>query len=202
MSDPESVTQWIARLKAGSPDAARALWERYFQRLVQRAQRKLAAVPRRAADEEDVVLSAFDSFCRAAAKGRFPRLDDRDDLWQLLLVLTDRKAHDLAQHERRQKRGGGKVLDEAALRGDGELAAAPLAQLVGQEPDPEFAALVGEEYRRLLAALGDAELQRLAVCKMQGYTVEEIAAQLGLVPRTVQRRLRLIRQIWQREVQP
>ena len=64
-----SVTQWIGRLKAGDPDAAQKLWERYFRRLVGLARKKLRAAPRRAADEEDVALSAFDSFCRAAGQG-------------------------------------------------------------------------------------------------------------------------------------
>ena len=67
-----SVTQWIDRLKAGDPDAAQELWERYFRRLVGLARKKLRAAPRRAADEEDVALSAFDSFCRGAEQGRFP----------------------------------------------------------------------------------------------------------------------------------
>jgi hypothetical protein len=71
------------------------------------------------ADEEDVALSAFDSFCRGAEKGRFPRLQDCDDLWQLLFMITTRKAADLVEHERRQKRGGGLVLDEAMLAGTG-----------------------------------------------------------------------------------
>src|SRR5690349_5237792 len=104
-----SVTQWIDRLKAGDPDAAQKLWERYFRRLVGLARKKLRASPRRAADEEDVALSAFDSFCRGAGQDRFPRLHDRLDLWQLLVLLTARKAVDLAQHERRQKRGGGRI---------------------------------------------------------------------------------------------
>jgi hypothetical protein len=114
MSNVGSVTCWITDLKAGDPAAAQALWQRYFGQLVARARHKLRRMPRRAADEEDVALSAFDNFCRAAEKGRFPNLTNRDDLWQLLLVLTDRKAIDLARRERRHKRGGGKVLDEAA----------------------------------------------------------------------------------------
>jgi DNA-directed RNA polymerase specialized sigma24 family protein len=197
MSVSGSVTQWLTQLKAGEGAAAQPLWERYFTRLVERARKRLVAVRTRAADEEDVALSAFDSFCRAAALGRFPRLEDRNDLWQLLLVLADRKAHDVAAHERRQKRGGGRVLDEAAL-GDG----APLAHLVGPEPTPEFAAQLAEECGRLLAALGDADLRRVAVRKMEGCTLEEIAAEMGLVPRTVQRRLQLIRQIWEAEAPP
>jgi IS30 family transposase len=40
----------------------------------------------------------------------------------------------------------------------------------------------------------------VAVLKREGHTVEEIATQLGRVPRTVQRWLRLIRQIWEKEL--
>jgi DNA-directed RNA polymerase specialized sigma24 family protein len=196
MSIGGSVTQWIEQLKAGEPGAAQALWERYFGQLVERARQKLRSTPRRAADEEDVALSAFDSFCRAAGRGCFPRLDDRHDLWQVLLVLTDRKAFDLAAHERRQRRGGGKVVDEAAL---GPVS---LGQFADGEPGPAYVALVADEFRRLLALLGDPELRHVAVRKMEGLSVEEIAAELGLVPRTVQRRLRLIRLTWEREGQP
>src|SRR5262245_35689069 len=102
-----SVSAWIEQLKAGDPTVAQPLWERYYGALVGLARTKLLGVPRRAADEEDVALSAFDSFCRGAERGRFPHLFDRDDLWQLLLLLTVRKAHYLRRHEQQQKRGSG-----------------------------------------------------------------------------------------------
>jgi hypothetical protein len=66
MSSEGSVTQWLGQLQAGDPAAVQPLWERYFQRLVGLARLKLRGAPRRAADEEDVALSAFDSFCRNA----------------------------------------------------------------------------------------------------------------------------------------
>jgi Tfp pilus assembly protein PilF len=113
MSSAGSVTHWISRLKAGDHAAAQPLWEAYFRRLVDLARARLRGRPRRAADEEDVAQSAFASFCRAAEGGRFPRLHDRHDLWQLLVLLTDRKAAHLVRDERRHRRGGGKVLDEA-----------------------------------------------------------------------------------------
>src|SRR5262245_384091 len=169
-----SVSRWISQLKTGAGEAAQPLWERYFTRLVERARKRLASAPRRAADEEDAALGAFDSFCRAAEAGRFPRLNDRDDLWQLLLVLTDRKAHDLAAHERRQRRGGGQVLDEGALGGDD---AAVLAHFADEGPGPDEAAQVAEGLDRLLTALDEPDLRRVAVLKMEGYTLEEIAAQ-------------------------
>src|SRR5260370_6120356 len=82
-----SVTRWIGDLKSGGESAAQQLWERYFERLVRLARKKLqkARRPRAVEDEEDAALSAFDSFCRGVDRGRFPRLADRDDLWRLLV---------------------------------------------------------------------------------------------------------------------
>ena len=89
--------------------------------LVGLARARLEGMRHAVADEEDAALSAFDSFCRRRRAGRFPRLDDRDDLWRLLVVITERKASDQAQRERRLKRGGGKIvgMPEAADVGSG-----------------------------------------------------------------------------------
>src|SRR5882672_10101488 len=143
MKSRGSVTRWIGHLQAGDQDAAQHLWERYFRCLVGLARKKLRAAPRRAADEEDVALSAFDSFCRGVRRGRFPQLADRDNLWRLLVALTARKAFDQVRDENFQKRGGGAVGGESALEGaDG--AAAGLERIVGREPTPAFAAQVAE----------------------------------------------------------
>ena len=97
--------------------ATERLWGRYFDRLARLARERLRAVPRTVADEEDIALSAFDSFFAGVERGRFPRLDDRDDLWGILVTIARRKAADHAERQSRQKRGGGRVLDEAALAG-------------------------------------------------------------------------------------
>jgi len=202
MDPTGSVTYWIERLKAGEPEAAQPLWEGYFDRLVRLARARLQAAPRRAADEEDAALSAFDSFCRGAAEGRFPRLHDRDDLWQLLVLLTARKASNMVRDERRQRRGGGKVWNASALPRDGSFRGPALADLAGREADPEVAAQVAETCRCLLDRLGDATLQAIAVWKMEGHTNEEIAAKLGRSVGTVERKLHLIRAIWETEGKP
>ena len=195
MSSPGSVTYWLERLKAGDHLAAQKLWESYFQQLVVYARRKLSAAPRRVADEEDVALSAFHSFCAGAEEGRFPKLDDREDLWQVLLVITARKAFDLAEYEGRQKRGGG--TPDGVGRA---VEALSLEQIIGREPTPELAAQVAEEYQRLLGGLDDPSLRQVAQLKMEGYTCPQIARRLGCVPRTVERKLRLIRQLWSEEI--
>jgi DNA-directed RNA polymerase specialized sigma24 family protein len=192
------VTHWIGQLRAGDPVAAQHLWEGYFRRLVGLARGKLQGLPRRAADEEDVALSAFASFCHGVECGRFPRLADRDDLWRLLVTITARKALHLKRDEHSQKRGGGAVHDEASLGGrDGsDDDDAALDQMLASDPTPAFAAQVADEFQRLLESLGNADLRKIAVSKMEGYTTEEIAAKLRRAPRTVERKLDLIRRRW------
>lgn len=194
-----SVTRWLDLLQAGKSEAVQALWERYFHRLVGLARKKLRDAPRRAADEEDVALSAFDSFCRHAEQGRFPQLADRDSLWRILVVLTARKASHLLRDEARQKRGGG-----AVVRSEADAAATDppvLEQTLSREPTPELAACMAEEYRQLLGALADKELEAVVTCRMEGYTVEEIAAKLGYAPRSIKRKLQLVRRVWEKELE-
>jgi DNA-directed RNA polymerase specialized sigma24 family protein len=196
MGEQRSVTFLIGQLKAGDGNAVQKLWERYYARLVGLARLKLRGARRRVADEEDVALSAFDSFCRGAERNRFPRLGDRDDLWQLLMMVTIRKAIDLRQHEARKKRGGGAfpvAQDESSI----------LDQVEGREPTPEFAAQVAEECQRLLKRIDDPELRQIAVWKMEGYTNEEVAARLNCVVRTVERKLKLLRALlWSQADEP
>jgi RNA polymerase sigma factor (sigma-70 family) len=200
MASPGSVSQWLGLLKAGDARATQQVWERFYVRLVNLARTRLRQAPRRAADEDDVALSAFTRFCVAAQRGQFPRLEDRDDLWTVLALLTERKALDHCRRERRQKRGGEKVRDEAWLEcrvsdADGELGLAALATC---EPTPALAAVMAEEYRLLLERLGDDRLQTVAVAKMEGYSNEELAAKLGCSVSTIERKLRLIRRVWDR----
>jgi DNA-directed RNA polymerase specialized sigma24 family protein len=196
------VTRWLEELKADRPEAAQRLWEVYYRRLVGLARRKLRGAARRAADEEDVALSAFASFCQGAREGRFAQLRDRHNLWPLLLTLTTRKAADLIQRDRRQKRGGGAVRGDSALAGpagEGDGSAAGLDRVPAGGPTPAFAAQVADECRRLLGLLDSAELRDVAVWKMEGYTNADVAARLGCVTGTVERKLRLIRTLWEQE---
>ena len=199
MSSSGSITAWIDRLQAGDRAAVQKLWQGYFQRLVTLARKRLRAAPRGMADEEDVALSAFDSFCRGAEQGRFPQLADRDDLWRLLLVITERKAIDLINHEKAQKRGGGDVRHEGSLGGDSS-AAAPFDLLAAPEPTPEQVALVADECRRLLEVSEDDKLRALALAKMDGYTNEEIAKRTKCAVPTIERKLSRIRKIWLKEM--
>jgi DNA-directed RNA polymerase specialized sigma24 family protein len=75
-----------------------------------------------------------------------------------------------------------------------------LAQVGGREPTSGFAAQVAEQCQRLLDSLADPELNTVALWKMEGYAIDEIAAKLGCTTRTVDRKLRLIRRTREKEI--
>lgn len=198
MSDDQHLTTWIGRLKEGDMDAAQVLWEAYFEKLLRLARRRLDNLPRRVYDEEDVVLSAFNSFYDGVANNRFPKLEDSDDLWKLLVTITARKVHAQRRRQFAAKRGRGRTRGESVFQPacdhDEHVG---IGQVIGEEPTPEFAASVSEMLDKLMEELGDRRLQDIAVKKMEGYTNEEIAEVLHCATRTVERKMQRIRVAWE-----
>lgn len=183
---------------AGDSRAAQRAWEYYYERLIPLARRKLGGSARRIADEEDVVLVAFNSFLQGLKEGRFPRMEDRNDLWQVLVMLTARKAIDQRHYEQRQKRAGG----EPHPSSDRDSAFAALSQVIGSEPTPAFAAEVTEQLEILLMALNDSNLKGIALGKLEGYTNQELAQRMDCGVRTIERKLNLIRAVWEKHASP
>jgi DNA-directed RNA polymerase specialized sigma24 family protein len=195
MSLSQSVTVWVDQLKAGDALAAQRLWEVYFQRMVDLARRKLAGASRAAADEEDVALSAFKSFCLGAREGRFTQLLDRNNLWPLLMAITLNKSIDCIRGANRQKR---------AKAGHGE-SDAPAERALLESLSEILSKEIAEQLDRLLTRLdatGDTDLRKVALLKMQGYSTKEVADQLGCVRRTVERKLVLIARLWEKVHKP
>ena len=195
MTNSDSSTRrWLRCFQAGDSRAAQRLWEKFFDRLVRLANRHLHSRYRRAVDAEDVALSAFQAFCHGVAQGRYPQLEDPDDLWRFLVTITLNKVVRAMRDQNRIKRGG--RMRAVADEGNAEGEQAAVNELVGREPSPAFAAQVAEECDRLLHQLGDEELVQLALWKLEGFTNDEIAAKWGRALRTVERKLQLIRKIW------
>ncbi len=182
-----SVSLWIRRLRGGDQDAAARLWDRYFRRLAASARARLDNSPLGAGDQEDVALSAFHSFCCQVEQGRLPNVQSREDLWRVLVVIAKRKAIDWMRHEQAAKRGGGQSRSELLLN-----------ELVAQDPSPEFAAQLVDELRHLLEMLRreDGTLCLIALRRLEGHTNADIAAELSLSPRTVERKLQRIAVHW------
>jgi RNA polymerase sigma factor (sigma-70 family) len=196
-----SVTDWIRGLKQGQADASRELWERYFGRLVALASKRLGAASRRVADEEDVVVNVFDTICRGAAAGRFEQLQNRDDLWRLLVAITSQKVVDQIRRQVSAKRGGGEVRGESiCIRADDASVPAGFAQFMDEDPTPSFLVLLDEEQQRLFGLLRDDTQRRIARLRLEGYSNDEIADELKISVRSVERKLGLIRDVWGKEV--
>lgn len=187
MSSDGSITRWITELRRGEDDAAARLWSTYFGRMVAVAGRKLNAAGR-VSDDEDAALSAFKSFCMGARAGKFPQLTDRDNLWPLLIALTSHKCVDMIRRSARQKRGGGTM--HTALE---------LDVITSREPGPELLAEINDRLTMLLGQLdrtGDSELRPIALERLQGVPIEEIAELHDVSRRTIERKLRVIEQVW------
>ena len=201
MSVDEGVTRWLRQLEGGDQDAARLLWQRYYRELVELARARLGQTPRRIADEEDVALSVLHSLCEGAAKGQFAAVANRRELWQLLATITVRKVINQQRLLKKQKRGGGRVRGDSVLEAsDGDGWGAGFDEILGDAATPEVLAIAVEEYQRLMHALDDDRLRRIAQRKLDGHRNEDIADELGLACRSIERKLQRIRQIWEGEM--
>ena len=156
--------------------AQEAIWQAYFEKLVRLARRRLGGMPKRAVDEEDVALSAINSLFRGVEAGRFPKLEDRDDLWKILVTITARKAMKQQRRHFAEKRGGGRVSGESIFAN----ADSPrgLDAVLGKEPTPELADGVCETCTEMIAQLEDETLESIVLWKLEGYTNEEISERL------------------------
>ena len=186
-----SVTHWIERVKDGTEGAAQQeLWDRYFSRLVALARQQMNDLPPHIRDDENLALSALNTFFVRVQRGCFPQLHDRSDLWALLAKITVRKSIDQRRYIQAQKRG----LDR--MQGDSVFHQNPMGIVeIRDEPTPDMLAAVNEKCQQLMSALPD-DLRQVAQMKLEGYTHREIAEKLGRVERTVERKLEVIRRTW------
>jgi RNA polymerase sigma factor (sigma-70 family) len=195
-----SVSLWIAKLKSGDQSAAGPLWQRYFDRLVRIAGRKMGSASKRVADEEDVAVSVFDSLCRGAAAGNFQQLTDRDDLWRLLVAIAGQKAVDQIRRQMSQKRGGGDVHGDSIFAQPSSDGPQGFEHFLSSEPTPEFLLIIDEQQDRLFGLLKDDTHRDIARLRLEGFSNEEVAEQLGISIRTVERKFSLIRDAWSKEL--
>lgn len=139
---------------------------------------------------EEQVEPGVDRFFRAAQENRFARLHDRNDLWQILMLLTERKAADQYRRANAQKRAANATGSPQSM--------AKLDDLAAQEPDPAFVAAFNENLARALRRLGDSA-RDVALLRMEGYENQEIADRLQVSLTTVERKLRVVREVWEKE---
>lgn len=188
-----SITEVFERLRTGDADAAARLWDRFFPRLQGLARRTLAGRPQRGADADDAVQSAFASFFLRVRAGAFPADLDRNDLWKLLAVITQRKSLQQNRREQAAKRGAGRVLGEGDVPQPDGAGPFGLDGLPGNVPCADFDLACAE-----LLDLLEEEERTIALLRLLGHRNRDIARQLVCTERKVERKLHLIRLTWER----
>ncbi len=199
-NSPASVSILLEDLKKGNEEASSEIWRRYMKELIAVSQKKLGGSSKRHTDEEDVAICAFNAFLMGVRNNRFDKLNSRHDLWQVLVMLTDRKAVDQIRRQKSQKRGAGQVRGESIFEDrrnqDEHDRAMGIASVADLRPTPEFATQFREEVQNCLSKLSDKELGSIVLLKLEGFTNQEIADRLELSVSTIERKLRVIRKIW------
>lgn len=188
MDSSSTITDWITAVRHSDESAARKLWDTYVPRLQKLARGWIQATG--LYDEEDVAISAYQTLCQKLRTGHFTDVNSRDSFWALLAMIASRKANDLAKRDRTLKRGG---IQTVGLDNTDEL---NLAASAGSQPDIDL--LMAEECKVLLDQLGDSDLRQVTLLRLEGFTNPEIAEQLKLTLRSVQRMVKLIKEIWEK----
>jgi hypothetical protein len=198
--DSHSITRMIEKLRSekhGEFDqAAAAIWTRYFSDLLHLARRNLSPGLRQREDEDDLLQSVYKSFCLRQRDGQFD-LEDRADLWSLLVKITRNKARNVAVRHGRKRRDYRRESHPTEKADTGGSDYEPL-DVAGPGAAPYDQMIFGEALQQIAAL--DESLQKLALWKLAGFTNEEIASEkmMHCALRTVERKLNRIREIWEK----
>jgi RNA polymerase sigma-70 factor (ECF subfamily) len=181
MTDAETFTRLMARLRGGEDAAAREVFERFAARLVTMARGRFNRLLARKVDPEDVVQSAFKSFFARHRAGKLS-VGDWDGLWSLLTLITLRKCADRAEYFLADRRDAAR---EASGPEGGDGSGAWLLVL-DRQPRPEEAVILAETVEHLFRDVSAHERPVLEL-SLQGYTAPEISLRLGRAERSVRR---------------
>jgi len=189
-SQSGSVTRWIRELKSGNKEALSKLWERYFPKAKQKARDHFGDDSRTVRDEEDIALSVLGAVFKDAS---LADVTDREGLIRLLLVVTKRKVSSEKRSQKSLIRGGGKV---AVVSDLSDLLKNFVSNLKGDLASPDSLAVMSEQYQILMDALPDDFYRNIVKLKLEGKTIQEVADDLNVVPRTIHRKLKYIQTVW------
>jgi RNA polymerase sigma-70 factor, ECF subfamily len=192
-----SMTRAVADLRAPDQcvrdEAARRIWERFAQRLCALVRHRLNAKIRVREDENDIVQSMFQSFFAVQQNQGYP-LSNREELWRFLVWMTMCKVANTAHHHQRARRDIRRERSLAPSGGELDFSASVIAEIADSTAiSPEDKAISRIELARILGRLRK-DLRQIIVWKLKGYTNAEIGRKIDRTERTVEIKMRLIRQ--------
>lgn len=169
----------IQMFRAGNDSAARELFDRYCERLMKLAKRRIGQRMTSRVDPEDVIQSAFRTFFTRVRNDQFT-FEGENDLFKLLIRLTVHKTLRQVAYHRAAKR------NPELEAGHGSDAQEMLQQLAATDPPPEVEVALIDEFERFMGQLPEFDRKVLEM-KLQGHTTTEIADALGSYDRKIRR---------------
>ena len=188
MSEPRSDDRdLVSDYQAGSESAARDLFDKYCERLMKLAKRRIGQRMASRFDPEDVIQSAFRTFFTRVKNDEFT-FEAEDDLFKLLVRLTVRKTLRRIEHHSAAKRNPNL---EAAQRTDD---VEPFSLVASHTVTPDMEVALIDEFQDFIGNLPELD-RKVIELKIQGYSTVEIAEQVGSYERKVRRVLERIEKL-------
>lgn len=153
----------------------------YYQLVVKYAQKNLGQYPHAAFDAEDVAVSAFRSLLKHVESKDDRELLDRSVLVRLLFSIARKKSASAIRHESAQKRSRTRLNQSIDLN---EIAVTDTSHEI---------AIMRDLFGSLILKLPE-KLKDVARLKLDGHTNAEVAVELNVTERTVERHLARIRE--------
>jgi len=188
--DEAMLPEFLERLKSGSESASREVFDRYCERLMLLARRRIGARMSGRMDPEDVIQSAFRTFFVHVQNDEF-QFEKSGDLFKLLVRITVHKALRQIAYHRAAKR------NPAMETGHSDSAYEQLQQVAGRERTAEAEVMLIEEFNGFLSKLEPLERQVLEM-RLAGHGTAEIAVAVGSYERKIRRILERIRETAER----
>lgn len=202
----DSVSRWLADWKAGNAEAAALLWQWYGPELQELARRRLGHFAGGIADEEDIAVCVFHSFLQGARDGTFTQLDSHRDARQVFQKLIRERIIDHLRYSSRGKRNLNRVVERQPADTEflHDQRPRPLDNFVDLGSNHEDTVDWLDELEHLLKRLDEQKikqvkrdhLRQVALLKVSGFTIKQIAAATNYTPRSIERHLDLIRLVW------
>ncbi len=178
LSEDGSLTDrsLLRRLRSGEQDAATQLYLKYASRLLALTKSQSSDALASRVEADDVVQSVFRTFFRRVVDGCY-EVPQGEELWQLFLVLALNKIRNLANFHAAQKRNVSRTVSAHIL---GDLA------MPNDDSDFTSLRLLEMTIDEVISEMPDSN-QRMIRLRIDGHTVQEIAAQTTRSKRSVER---------------
>ena len=196
MTAESNSANLLARWREGDQQAATELFERYAQRLITLAHRRLSSKFSARIDPQDVVQSVYRSFFLAARDGRFV-LQRSGDLWRLLVGITLHKLYHKVQYHTAGRRT---IEREQSLPEKDEVFGIQV-DMLGREPSPDEAVMLADVLEEVMRGLKPMQ-RRILELRLQGWSLGEIVAETQFSTSTVSRVLREVQDRLSQEKPP